>query len=60
MLAKLAERGAVARRLAGRRVEFGDAFAKLRQGGAGFELRLFAAGGRLLRTQAVVLELKTR
>ena len=60
MLAKLAERGAVARRLAGRRVEFGDAFAKLRQGGAGFELRLLASGGRLLRTQAVVLEMTAK
>ena len=60
MLAKLAERGAVARRLAGRRVEFGDVFAKLRQGGAGFELRLFAAGGRLLGTRAVVLDYKTK
>ena len=60
MLAKLAERGAVARRLAGRRVEFGAAFAKLRQGGAGFELRLLAAGGRLLGTQAVALDLKAR
>ena len=59
MLAKLAERGAVARRLAGRRVEFGNAFAKLRQGGAGFELRLLAASGRLLRTQAVVLSLQS-
>ena len=58
MLGKLIERGGAARRLAGRRIEFGDAFAKLRQGGAGFELRLFAAGGRLLRTQAVALSLQ--
>lgn len=58
MLAKLAERGAVARRLAGRRVEFGAAFAKLRQGGAGFELRLLDTQGKLLHTQAVVLSLQ--
>ncbi len=60
MLAKLVERGAVARRLAGRRVEFGDSFARLRQGGAGFELRLLAAGGRLLGTQAVAMDYKSK
>jgi hypothetical protein len=60
LLARLAERGAAARRLAGRRVEFGGSFAQLRKGGAGFELRLFAAGNRLLRTQAVILDFKAR
>jgi hypothetical protein len=60
MLAKLAERGIAARRLAGRRVEFGGSFALLRQGGAGFELRLLGARGKLLGTQAVVLNFKAR
>lgn len=60
LLGKLAERGGVARRMAGRRIEFGNAFAKLRQGGAGFELRLLGAGNRLLRTQAVTLEFNVK
>jgi hypothetical protein len=60
MLAKLAERGAAGRRLAGRRVEFGSSFAQLQRGGAGFELRLFGARGRLLHTQAVVLDYENR
>jgi hypothetical protein len=60
MLAKLVERRAARMRLANRRVEFGNAFAKLRQGGAGFELRLLGAEGKLLDTQAVVLNLKAK
>ncbi len=60
MLARLVERRAARMRLADRRVEFGGAFAQLRQGGAGFELRLFDVNGRLLGTQAVVLNLKAK
>jgi hypothetical protein len=60
MLAKLAERGVAARRLSGRRVEFGGSFALLQKGGAGFELRLLGASGKLLGTQAVVLNLKSK
>jgi hypothetical protein len=57
-LGKLVEAGAAGRRLASRRIDFGNSFLQLKKGGSGFELRIFDAQGKLLHTQAVELNYK--
>jgi hypothetical protein len=59
-LGKLIEAGAAGRRMASRRIDFGNSFPQLKQGGSGFELRVFDNRGKLLHTQAVVLNYKAR
>jgi len=59
-LGKLFEAGAAGRRSASRRIDFGNSFQQLKQGGSGFELRIFDNRGKLLHTQAVVLNFKSR
>jgi hypothetical protein len=59
-LGKLVEAGAAGRRLASRRIDFGNSFQQLKQGGSGFELRIFDNKGKLLHTQAVELNYKAK
>lgn len=58
-LGKLFEVGAGRRRSA-MRIDFGNSFPQLKQGGGGFELRVFDNRGKLLHTQAVMLNFKSR